>query len=532
MTAQKNQNNHVANPIDSDQIIAYNARMTELNEERKQLKILVEAGLAGIAIIKDMRIEFANSTLVTLLGYSDASEMRGKSMIELVFDQDIDLISYNFQTESPFEITMKKKDGTLHLVEMSSRELNVHGETKRIVTIRDIKSRKQAEKDLQESEDRYKTLFDAAPQGILVLKQGICQFSNSAFIDLFGFKSSYEIVGMPEINLLSPEVRETLPINSLDQVLGEGESPAYETIGLKKDGSEFPVLVEAKKIMFENEPSLMVFFSDLTESRKRETEKLRYTSDLIKLNNTLKREINEKKKVEKFLEIKTIELSRSNEDLEQFAYFASHDLKEPLGVIASYAELIHLTYRDILNPEGKRQIQAMLNGTVRMQALISDLLTYSRFSTDTIEIQEIDTKAVLIQVMMNLQKTIEGSNSEIIFDALPKVKGEQTGLTQLFQNLISNGIKFNNNVSPKIKIISSEQEDCWLFSISDNGLGIENQYFKKIFGNFQRLHNRSEYGGTGIGLAICKRVVERYGGKIWVESILGEGSTFYFTLPK
>ncbi len=535
MSVQKEvKNNFEDNKNYTDQIVEYNNRITELNEERKQLKILVEAGLAGIVIIKDMKIVIANLTLITLLGYDNQSEIRGKSILELVAEQDQDHVSKILQQESnlPFEITMRKKDGTFHLVEMHSRILIVRGETKRIATIRDISSRKQVEKDLQESEERYKTLFDAAPQGILVVKHGICQFSNSAFLNLFGYESSKEIIGIPEINLLSPEVRETLPITSLDQVEGEGESFAFETIGLRNNGSEFPVLVEPKKIMFENEPSLMVFFTDLTESRKRETEKLRYTNDLIKLNSKLKIEIAEKKKVEKSLEIKTNELSRSNEELEQFAYFASHDLKEPLNVIASYAELLQINYDEKLDTEGKRQLQAMINGTTRMHALISDLLTYSRLSTEKIEISEIDTKSVLIQVMMNLQKMMENSNCEIIFNKLPTVKGEITGLTQLFQNIISNGIKFNNSDSVKIHIDWKIEDNNWLFSIKDNGLGIDSQYFDIIFKNFQRLHNKSEYGGTGVGLAICKKVVERYGGQMWVESKLGFGSTFYFTLPR
>lgn len=227
------------------------------------------------------------------------------------------------------------------------------------------------------------------------------------------------------------------------------------------------------------------------------------------------------------------DLKQKNEELEQFAYVASHDLQEPLRMVASYVQLLQRRYEGRLDSDADEFIYYAVDGAKRMQLLINDLLEFSRVSTRGKPFAEVDSEKVLLQAEKSLSMQIEESNAEITHDPLPVVWGDASQLGQVFQNLLSNAIKFRGSVPPKIHISSEQQNEIeWKFSVKDNGIGIDPHYFDRIFVIFQRLHNRDEFPGTGIGLAICKRIIERHAGRIWVESEPGLGSTFSFTLPK
>ncbi|MGV0027401.1 GAF domain-containing protein [Phormidesmis priestleyi] len=225
------------------------------------------------------------------------------------------------------------------------------------------------------------------------------------------------------------------------------------------------------------------------------------------------------------------ELLRSNTELEQFAYVASHDLQEPLRMVTSYLQLLERRYKHQLDTDADEFIDYAVDGAIRMQALINDLLSLSRVSTRGQPFERIDSTISLKQAIANLQFVIQESQAVVVYDYLPNVMADATQLTQVFQNLIANAIKFQGEDVAKICVKAEQSDHEWLFSVSDNGIGIEAQYHDRIFVIFQRLHSRSQYLGTGIGLAICKKIVERHGGQIWVESSPGQGSTFYFTLP-
>ncbi|MBD0308365.1 MAG: GHKL domain-containing protein, partial [Microcoleus sp. T1-bin1] len=227
----------------------------------------------------------------------------------------------------------------------------------------------------------------------------------------------------------------------------------------------------------------------------------------------------------------TEDLKRSNEELEQFAYVASHDLQEPLRAITSYTQLLAQRYQGNLDDRADKYINYIVDGATRMQQLINDLLAYSRLGTRGQEFEPADCKAAVQQSLCNLQIAIAEKKAVITCDAMPTVMADEFQLVQLFQNLIANSIKFCRQDIPLIHIAACRQEGEWVFSVRDNGIGIDPEYADRIFIIFQRLHSRRQYSGTGIGLAMCKRIVERHGGRIWVESQEGKGATFYFTIP-
>jgi light-regulated signal transduction histidine kinase (bacteriophytochrome) len=242
------------------------------------------------------------------------------------------------------------------------------------------------------------------------------------------------------------------------------------------------------------------------------------------------RDITERKQAQQEITRRAQELARSNADLENFAYVASHDLQEPLRMVSSYTQLLGERYAGKLDAEADEFIAYAVDGAARMQVMIQDLLNYSRVTRRPAQMESVDCKVVLGRALNNLQAAIQESSAEISAGPLPVVKGDASQLVQLFQNLIGNAIKFRGQRQPAIAISATLDGD-WTFCVKDNGIGIEPQYRERIFGMFQRLHTRREYAGTGIGLAVCKRVVEGHGGKLWVESQPGEGSSFFFTLP-
>jgi PAS domain S-box-containing protein len=224
------------------------------------------------------------------------------------------------------------------------------------------------------------------------------------------------------------------------------------------------------------------------------------------------------------------ELRRANEDLQQFAYSASHDLQEPIRTVAVYSEVVARRYHSVLDAEGKQFLGFLIDGGRRLATLINDLLGYTRAGVLEGGITPVDSSAVLQHVLISLTEAIRESDAEVTFDPLPEVNMSEAHLQQLFQNLVGNAIKYRSADRPQIHVAAVHRGPSWLFSVRDNGIGIESQYKEKIFGVFKRLHRDQKYSGTGIGLAICQRVVESYGGRIWVESTPGRGSTFYFTV--
>jgi signal transduction histidine kinase len=227
----------------------------------------------------------------------------------------------------------------------------------------------------------------------------------------------------------------------------------------------------------------------------------------------------------------SLNLQRSNTDLEQFAYVASHDLFEPLRMVTSYLQLLRQQYRARLDKQADEFIDFAIDGARRMEALIHDLLAYSRVDISGRSLEPVDCELAFQAALVNLKVAIEESQATVTHSKLPRVLGDRVQLTQVFQNLLGNALKFRGRDPPRVEVVASRRDHEWVFSVKDNGLGIEPKDFNRVFVIFQRLHTRQEYPGTGIGLSLCKKIIERHGGHIWVESTPGQGSTFFFTLP-
>jgi signal transduction histidine kinase len=258
---------------------------------------------------------------------------------------------------------------------------------------------------------------------------------------------------------------------------------------------------------------------------------------LARLPEVVRRALREKnerslhRQMEENLARKAGELARSNSDLEQFAYVASHDLQEPLRMVAAYTQLLGERYKGRLDADADKFIGYATEGATRMQVLIQDLLAFSRVGRNTGSSESIDCNAVMKDVLQTLAGVIQESGAVVTQGELPALWADRTQITQIFQNLVGNALKFRGNNLPLISVQAEKSGQYWLFSVSDNGIGIAPEHADNIFVVFQRLHARTEYPGNGIGLAICKKIIERAGGRIWVESQAGSGSTFKFTMP-
>ncbi|WP_404790478.1 PAS domain S-box protein [Altericista sp. CCNU0014] len=367
---------------------------------------------------------------------------------------------------------------------------------------RDISDRKQALMALQESEERLQALIDNAGSVIYIKNpQGQYILINRQYETLFHLERE-NVKGKTDRDIFPEYIADAFRANDL-KVLAAGIPIESEEIAPQDDGLHTFLTIKFPLLDASGVPSAVCGIStDITERKKAEVELQQQKQDL----------------------------ARSNDELQQFAYVASHDLQEPLRMVTSYLELLERRYKGQLDPKADRFIAYAVDGATRMQILINDLLGYSRVGSRGQSFGRVDCAAILKNVLRNLQVAISENNAIVTHDPLPEVNADATQLTQLFQNLIGNAIKFRGEDPPRIQIGVNRSNGKWLFSVCDNGIGIESQYISRIFVIFQRLHSRADYPGTGMGLAICKKIVERHGGKLWVESLPGEGSTFYFTL--
>ncbi len=364
--------------------------------------------------------------------------------------------------------------------------------------------------ELQESEGKYKYLFFKSPLPKWIYDQETLQFLevNEAAVRHYGY-SEEEFVRMKITDIRPPEDTPRLLSDVEESIASHEDSRHGAWRHTKKNGDIIFVEVTAHPIEYGHRKARMVVVNDITE-RKRSELLLR------QLNEDLKK--------------RAAELATSNAELERFAYIASHDLQEPLRMVSSFLQLLQKRYQGQLDEKASQYIHYAVDGAERMKALILDLLEYSRVGVGKDSFGAVDMNGIVAEVGDIFREKIIATRARVEIDPLPEVHGDKVQLTQLFQNLVGNALKYRSGEPPVIRIRVTEEPGGWLFSVGDNGIGIDPLFFEKIFIIFQRLHNKSDYSGTGIGLAICKKIVERHGGRIWVESTQENGSTFFFTI--
>ncbi len=492
---------------------------TERRRAEDALKLIQfsvdRASVSVFLIGPDARLLYVNEQACRTLGYS-----RQELLSSTVYDLDPNFPSSGWEAHwagikkegfRHLETLHRRKDGTLIAVSVSVNFVAFGGKEYQWAFAQDISERKRTENELKQSYQLTKTIIDSMNDAISLID--VRDFTligvNSVFLKEYGFSDESEVLGKHcyEITHRRKDFC-TAPddICPLAETVKSGGHFAVDHVHYGAQGEKIYVEVTTSPITDENGKVVQVVHvsRDITERKRAEQERERMLADI----------------------------ARSNKELEQFAYVASHDLQEPLRMVAAYMGLLEKKYHGRLDDKADRYIHFAVDGALRMQRLIDGLLAYSRIASRGSPFRPVDLNHVFEDAVKNLSEAVRESSARITKDDLPVVTADETQMLQLFQNLIANAIKFRTpDAPPEIHIAAGKKGNEWTFRVRDNGIGIESEYFDRVFQIFQRLHSPQEYAGTGIGLAVCKKIVERHRGRIWIESAPGKGSTFFFTIP-
>ena len=496
--------------IRSKQVISQEVkrRTAELAQSEEQFRSAIEYSSIGMALVSpEGKWLKTNKALCNIFGYTE-QELLERDFQTLTHPEDLDKDLALLQKMLSDEITtyqMEKryfhKDGHIIWALLSvSLVWNTDKTPKHFISqIQDISQLKEA----QAHSEELRLAMQNAVEGIAKMdRAGRCIFINNSYAALLGYKPE-ELTGVHWKQVVAPQ--EHPKMEAAYQKMLNDQKVMIETLGLRKNGSQFYqllTLVPQNENKGQNQ-GYYCFAKDITARKIAEEQ-------MVKSNH---------------------ELERSNHELERFAYIASHDLQEPLRKIGGFTERLETHLHGKLDDKSLTYMAFITDGVERMRELIQGLLAYSRLSTEKVYTEQLDASTVVALALDNLSETIEENVAQISYENLPHVYYDKVMLTQLFQNLIGNAIKYRREENPKIIISAKAIGDYWEFVITDNGMGMEEKYLTRIFEMFQRLHRKEDIRGTGIGLSLCQKIVERYGGKIWATSEVGEGSAFYFTIP-
>ncbi|WP_207511276.1 sensor histidine kinase [Longitalea luteola] len=489
-----------------------------LLENEKAFKSLFEHATISILVTDENGdIILVNPNAEKLFGYTK-EELAGRS-IELLIPEPLRDIHRQYRQQyfkapkaRPMglgkDLFARDKNGRTFPVEISLGYYKLADKKMAVAFITDVSERKKAEAVLRSSEETTRLIMNSALDAIVCIDtEGCITVWNPQAEKTFGWKES-EVKGRRLSETIIPLQYRALHEAGLKRYLSTGQhnvlNKLIEITALNRQGREFPVELTIIPMRQQDKDFFCAFIRDITERQEAELRQKEFAEDL----------------------------KRKNIELEQFAYVASHDLQEPLRTVSGFVELLKRHYKDHADENVSKYINYITDASDRMRRLVQDLLDYSRLGRERI-LEPIDCNLVVQEVLSDLTIAIQESHAVIHVDTLPVVSGYATEMKQLFQNLISNSIKFRKPGEPAvIKIAATPKDDHWQFMVSDNGIGIEEKYYDRIFVIFQRLHTKNEYEGTGIGLAHCKKITELHNGRIWVESVPGEGSTFHFTIRK
>ena len=515
-------------------------------EIKYQAFLLSQINDAVVGVDSNFCITFWNYAAEQMYGYTKDEALNKKSyeLLKQTYasgEQDKEMKEFIEKCDSKAVIHTKHKNGKEIIVEANSTRIldNSGAISGYVVVYRDITVHYKAGKTLLKQARLIDLSFDA----IIVGKfNGGIESWNKGAEELYGYSES-EAIGQPTHKLLST-VSPT-PWYKIEEKLRHGGIWEGELQHQTKDGSKVIVLSRIQVIEDNGIEMLLESNRDITMRKKVEDhnkklleEEQQLTEELTATNEELQstgEELQTANEEQQQTQIELTELinklKTSNKELEQFAYVASHDLQEPLRMVSSFTQLLEKRYKGQLDDDADDYIDFIVEGAKRMKDLIDDLLTFSRLNKESLTFEPVLMNVILDNILFYLKAYIKENNAEISYDNLPTIDCDRIQIQQLLQNLITNAIKFHGNDPPKIHISAQELENEWMFNITDNGIGIDPRHQEQIFSIFKRLNRRQEYEGTGIGLSICKRIVQKHDGQIWVESETGKGSTFYFTIP-
>ncbi len=488
-----------------------------LAESEEKYRSIVETANEGIMITDPSAIiTFANVKMAEILGYS-VDELIGIDSFALIDRNEVENAKKRVEDRKKgirgeYELKFIKKDGDILWTHGSVSPIYDHkgDHIGNLTMYTDITERKKAEEDLNKSQKLFYDIINGCPSPIFVKDvEGRFLTINNKLEELLGVKDE-EIKGKTDYDIITKELADYYRIND-QKVLDEGKPIRVEEEADLNDGhhtfiaNKFPIYDVNGKPYGVGSVS-----TDISDRKLLEEKVQKRTEELSKFN---------------------IELKRSNEELERFAYVSSHDLQEPLRMVTLYSQLLERRYKDNLDSDANDFIEFIVEGAKRMKQLIDDLLEYSRVKNQAAEFEEVNLEQVLDVVLHNLAISIVENNVTISHDLLPSVFVDKNQMIQVFQNLISNAIKFHGHNPPEINISAQKDKEEWIFSVSDNGIGIKPEHHQQIFEVFKRLNTREQYSGTGIGLSITQKIIQHHNGQIWVKSEPGKGTTFSFTLP-
>jgi len=439
------------------------------------------------------------------------------------------------QIGTGIELSGRRKDGSEFPIEIMLSPLESAEGILVTAAIRNISVRKDAEKHLVQMESRYRGLLEAAPDAMVVVNRGgEIVLVNVQAEKQFGYRRD-ELLGQKVKNIIPEGFAERLiadATRSVADALAQQIGTGIELCGRRKDGSEFPIEIMLSPL--ESAEGILVTAAIRNIRARKKSERVNTQLEnqatvLQSAHDELEVRVRERTKE---LAFANQILEQSNLELKQFAYVASHDLQSPLRSISGFVQLLKLEYEGKLDEQAQDWIRRTVGAIGQMQRLIRDLLSYSRVDARSLPFTRIPFLDIVRDAVTLLESSLRDSGGRVTWDELPVVMGDRSQLVQLIQNLVGNGLTYHGDKPPHIHLSAERSGQEWIFSVRDNGIGIDPKYREQIFEIFKRLHDQKEYPGTGIGLAVCRRVVNRHGGRIWVESELGHGSTFHFTIPE